>query len=147
MYIPKSAKLSLIANRLIALVLVLLMILMPSLLNWYSCQRPLGLSASLAIAVAFYFCCVPVGAALWDLDRILRNILASRVFVRQNVRIIRRIRWYCMATGLICLPASVFYSPLIFVVVIMGFLSLVISVLSSIMHTAVEIWEENALTI
>ena len=83
----------------------------------------------------------------WNLDRILRNILASRVFIRENVAMIRRIRWYCVAVSLICLPASWFYPPLIFVVVIMGFLALVVSVLGSIMDTAVEIWEENALTI
>ena len=147
MYIPKSAKLSLIANRIIMVILVLLMAFMPWLLRWYSLQRPLSHAAATAIAAAFYICCIPVGAALWDLDQILRNILASQVFIRRNVRLIRRIRWHCMATGLICLPASLCYPPLIFVVVIMVFLSLVISVLGSIMHTAVEIWEENALTI
>lgn len=147
MYIPKSAKLTLIVNRTIGAFLAGLMVFMPALLRWYALQRPLDHAAATAIAVGFYICCFPVSAALLDLDRILRNILASRIFVRENVALIRRIRWYCMAVGLICLPASLFYPPLIFVVVIMGFLSLVVSVLSSIMHTAVEIWEENALTI
>ena len=147
MYIPKSAKLTLIANRAIGAILMLLVVSMPALLRWYALQRPLDHAAATAIAVGFYICCFPVSAALWNLDRILRNILDARVFVRENVEMIRRIRWHCMATGLICLPASFFYPPLIFVVVIMGFLSLVVSVLGSIMHTAVEIWEENALTI
>ena len=147
MYIPKSAKLTLIVNRIIMAILALLLVFMPALLRWYALQRPLSTAASTAIGVAFNICCVPVTAALWNLDRILRNILASQVFIRQNVCLIRRIRWYCLATGLICLPAAFFYPPLIFVVVIMGFLSLVVSVLGSIMHTAVEVWEENALTI
>ncbi len=147
MYISKSVKITLWANRLIALALVLLIILMPQLLDWYSRQRPLGAEAERAISIAFYCCCVPVAAALWDMDGLLRNILASQVFIRANVGIIRRIRWYCMATGLICLPASFFYPPLIFVVVIMGFLSLVVTVLSSVMHAAVVIREENDLTI
>lgn len=147
MYIPKSAKPTLIANRVIGVILMLLVVSMPALLRWYALQRPLDHAAATAIAVGFYICCFPVSAALWNLDRILRNILDARVFIRENVEMIRRIRWYCMATGLICLPASLFYPPLIFVVVIMCFLSLVVSVLGSIMHTAVEIWEENALTI
>ena len=147
MYIPKSAKPALIANRTIMALLMVLMVSMPGLLRWYALQRPLDHAAATAIAVSFYICCFPVSAALWNLDRILRNILASRVFVRENVAMIRRIRWYCVAVSLICLPASWFYPPLIFVVVIMGFLALVVSVLGSIMDTAVEIWEENALTI
>ena len=147
MYIPKSAKPALIANRAIMALLMVLMVSMPGLLRWYALQRPLDHAAATAIAVGFYICCFPVSAALWNLDRILRNILASRVFVRENVAMIRRIRWYCVAVSLICLPASWFYPPLIFVVVIMGFLSLVIAVLCRVMDEAVSLREESDLTI
>ena len=147
MYISKSVKVTLWAGRLIALALVALMFLMPGLLRWYAGLRPLGLAAERAIAIAFYCCCLPVAAALWDMDRLMRNILAQQVFVHRNVAIIRRIRWYCVTTGLICLPAAWFYPPLIFVVIIMGFLSLVVTVLSNVMHAAVVIREENDLTI
>ena len=147
MYISKSVKVTLWAGRLIALALVALMFLMPGLLRWYAGHRPLDLPAERAIAIAFYCCCLPVGAALWDMDRLMRNILDAQVFINRNVTIIRRIRWYCVTTGLICLPAAWFYPPLIFVVVIMGFLSLVVTVLSNVMRAAVEIREENDLTI
>ena len=147
MCVPLSAKITLWANRLISLILVILIFTMPTLLRWYETIRVMGDNVTRVISIAFYCCCVPIGAALWDMDRILRNILAKYVFIRQNVSCIRRIRWYCMATGLICLPAAFFYPPLIFVFVIMGFLSLVVSVLSSIMRVAVAIREENDLTI
>ena len=147
MYIPNSAKITLWINRLIGLALLVLIFTMPRLLDWYETARPLGSHAAQAIRIAFYCCCVPVAAALWDLDRLLRNILLSRVFVSGNVSCIRRIRWYCLATGLICLPAAFFYPPLIFVFVIMVFLSLVVGVLSNVMHAAVALREENDLTV
>ena len=49
--------------------------------------------------------------------------------------------------SLVCLPAAVFYLPLIFLAVIMAFLALVISVVKNVMAAAVELREENELTI
>ena len=147
MYIPVSAKITLWINRLIALALLVLIFTMPDLLRWYETIRLIGSHVSCVISIAFYCCCVPVAAALWDLDRILRNILAAQIFIAGNVACIRRIRWYCLATALICLPAAFSYPPLIFVFVIMIFLALVVSVLASIMHAAVTLREENDLTI
>ncbi len=135
------------ANRTIMLALAVLAASMPPLLRWYAALRPLSVQAAWAVGIAFYCCCVPVAAALWDLDCILRNIMNEKVFVHGNVRLVRRIRWYCLTTGLICLPAACYYLPLIFVVIMMGFLALVVSVLSSVMAAAVEIREENDLMI
>ena len=84
---------------------------------------------------------------MWNLDAILRSILQKNVFAYSVVRCIRRVRWCCLGVSLICLPAAVFYPPLVFMVVIMGFLALVVSVLSSVMQAAVAIREENDLTI
>ncbi|MBQ7801762.1 MAG: DUF2975 domain-containing protein [Oscillospiraceae bacterium] len=147
MSVSISAKLTLWVNRLIALALLALLPLMPRLLDWYQTLRPLGQRSGAAILIGFY-CCVPaVALALWDLDRLLRNILGREVFVRRNVSSIRRIRWCCLAVALICLPAAVFYPPLVFMVVIMTFLTLVVSVVASVLNAAVAIREENDLTI
>ena len=147
MHVSVFAKLTLWVNRTIGVILTVLIFSMPALLRWYETIRVMESGVTTAISIAFYCCCVPVAAALWEMDAILRNILRKEIFVRKNVSCIRRIRWYCMATGLICLPAAFFYPPLVFIFVIMVFLSLVVSVLSSVMHAAVEIREENDLTI
>ena len=147
MKISFSAKLSLWAGRFLALILAALVFLMPRLLDWYQTLRPLGPHGAAAIVIGFY-CCVPaVGLALWNLDRLLRNILRAQVFTGGNVRCISHVRWCCLAVGVICLPAAYFYPPLIFMVIIMAFLTLVISVLRSVMAAAVEIREENDLTV
>lgn len=147
MTISRSTKLTLWANRFLALVVAALVFLMPRLLAYYQALWPLGPQSTAAIEIGFY-CCVPaVGLALWNLDKLLRNILKSQVFTGGNVRCIGAVRWCCLAVGLICLPAAYFYPPLIFMVIIMAFLTLVISVLRSVMAAAVEIREENDLTI
>ena len=116
MRIPKSAKLSLWACRGIDAILLALIVAMPRLLSWYQNLRPLEPDSAAAILVGFY-CCVPaVAIALWNLDGLMRSILKKRVLVWSNVRRISRVRWCCLVVGLVCLPASVFYLPLVFMV-------------------------------
>ena len=93
MYTSISAKVTLWANRIISLILALLIFTMPELLRWYETIRIMEPGVTTAISVAFYCCCIPVAAALWDMDAILRNILRKEIFVRKNVSCIRRIRW------------------------------------------------------
>jgi hypothetical protein len=100
-----------------------------------------------ALTAAFYGCSVFVGLALWNMDCLLRAIADAQVFVRENVRRIGVVRWCCVATCLICIPAAFCYYPLVFLVIIMGFLSLVVSVVCRVMDAAVTIREENDLTV
>ena len=142
-----SAKISLWVNRVIVVALAVLLLTMPRLLEWYRLVRPLDKSAARAIFFGFYTCTPVVFYALWCIDRLLRIIRSDRVFVTSNVRFIRRIRWCCVGVSLICLPAAFFYLPLIFLAVIMGFLALMVSVVKNVMAAAVEIREENDLTV
>lgn len=142
-----STRLTLLFNRVVALLVVALIPLMPSFLRLYSDLRNLDHSQFLSVLIGYY-CCVPVvELALWNLDKLLRNILKEVVFTRENVRCIRIIRWCCAGISLLCLPLAFIYCPLLFMVVIMGFLCLVVSVVVRVMDTAVTIREENDLTI
>ena len=146
-YDQLPAKVTLWANRFIAAVMLALLFLLPTIMDWYSTIRPLSHAAKLALLIAFYCCAVFVMAALWGLDRLLRNILNAQVFIRDNVRCIRLVRLCCAAVCLICIPAAFFYLPLVFFVLIMGFLCLVVGVVCQVMKAAVTIREENDLTI
>lgn len=138
-----SARVTLWVNRLIIAVLFAMLFLLPRMLKRWI----IGPDDNAALLTAFY-CCFPVVLyALLCMDRLMGNILRKEVFVTGNVRLIRHIRWCCVGVSLICLPASVFYLPLLCMVVIMGFLALVISVVKSVMAAAVEIREENDLTV
>ena len=134
-------------TRFIMAFVLLAMPCLPFFLNWYYAQSPLSVQGYNAILIAFYCCVVFVLLALWSMDGLLRNILAGEVFVFDNVRFLRRIRWCCALISLICLPASFFYVPLWIMVIIMAFLSLVVCVVVQVMKAAVAIREENDLTI
>ena len=142
-----SAKSALWCNRVLAICVLYLTARLHVLLDWYLDLRPMGEYGARAIMIGFY-CCVPgVLLALWQLDLLLRNILEGQVFIRANVRCISVVRWCCLAVCLICIPVACFYPPIIFVVLIMAFLALVVSVLTAVMDAAVTIREENDLTI
>jgi hypothetical protein len=142
-----STAVTLWINRAVGALMGVLLFTLPMLLDWYAKYRFLTARGSVALTVAFYSCAVFVFIALWFMDGLLRSILRGEVFVRQNVIRIRRIRFCCGIVGLICLPAALFYAPLIFLAVIMGFLCLAVSVVASVMDAAVAIREENDLTV
>ena len=147
MRLHKSASVTLWVNRIIFLAVVALAILLPQLMGLYISARPLDSDAQKAIFFAYYICLPVVLFALWNVDQLVRRILDGDVFIRNNVRRISRLRWCCLLVSLICLPATFFYMPLLFMVVIMGFLGLVVSVVANVMAAAVEIREENDMTI
>ena len=143
-----TTRLTLFVNRFLTAVMVVLLFALPRILEWYITLRPnLRPSASLAILISFYLCALAVFPALWNLDLLLRNILRRDIFIRRNVSAIRHVRWCCLAVSAICLPAACFYPPLIFMSIIMFFLTLILSVLGAVMAAAVEIREENDLTV
>lgn len=142
-----STKITLWVNRLLAALLVVLVFMMPAILSWYRQFRYLTDGETHAILIAYYCCFLVVEAALWNVDRLLTNILADKVFVWSNVRRIRRIHWCCSGVSMICIPATFAYIPLVFVVLIMAFLALTVSVVARVMEAAVRIREENDLTI
>jgi len=147
MNIERSAKITLWCSRLLAGAICVLLFAMPGLLRWYQTLRSLGSYGAAAIIIGFY-CCAPIVLyALRCIDRLVRNLLKGAVFILENVRLIRRIRWCCAGVSLVCLPAAFFYPPLIFLAVIMAFLALVVSVVKNVMAAAVEIREENDLTV
>ena len=142
-----SAALTLWANRFLMLTVVGLAGAMPRLLRWYTRIRPLRDNTNMALLIAFYLC-VPIALfALYNLEKLLRNILTGEVFIRSNVHCIRRVCGCCLLVSVICLPAAFFYAPLIFFCIVMAFLCPVVNVVRHVFDAAVTIREENDLTI
>ena len=134
-------------TRVIFLVVAVLLFAMPGLVSWYKAFRELGPNSAEAILIGFYCCAPVVFYALWCIERLVSNILKEEVFVHGNVSYLRRLRWCCALVGLICIPAACFYMPLIFLVLIMAFLSLMVNVVCQVFKAAVALREENDLTI
>ena len=143
----KIATVTLWVNRVIIQAVILLLFTLPAIVRWYCSIRQLLWQEQLAIMAAFYLCSIAVFFALWNIDRLLSAILKEQVFIRDNVKRVRRIQCCCGLVSLICIPASIAYMPLIFLVIIMAFLCLCVGVVSCVLDAAVAIREENDLTI
>lgn len=147
MTVRHSAIVTRLCGQLLAAAVAGLCLGLYPLLGWYQTLRPLGLHAAAAIFFGYYLCVPAVLTALWNMDRLLGNILRGRVFVEENVRRIGRVCWCCAAVAVVSLVAGMFYQPLLFLTAIMVFLSLTVSVVRSVMAAAVEMREENDLTV
>lgn len=143
----QPVSLTLWLNRILMTVIIVLSLFLPTLLRWYNGFRPLGPAQNLAVMIAFYLC-VPIAEfALWNLEILLRNISKEQVFVSGNVTTIARVCLCCAVVSIICLGGALFYAPLVFMSLIMGFLCPVVNVVRQVMKAAIEIREENDLTI
>ena len=143
-----SARVTLYACRAVAAVVVVLLAGFPMLIGCYHENfRPLLSKERFTLISAFYACVPAVLIALWNMDRLLRNILKAQLFITKNVSYIRGIRWCCLAVSLICLAATFGFPALLLIAMIMAFLCLSVTVLGQVMKAGVEIREENDLTV
>ncbi len=109
-------------------------------------------SASMTKMVNLFKACFYPSAVLgyitlYSLIRLLLNIGNDTIFVPQNVRYLRRISWCCVAVSVITLIAGFLYLPYLFVSVAAGFVGLMLRVVKNVMENAVQLKEENELTI
>ena len=117
------------------------------ILEWNSISRLL-LPAERTAIITGYYCSLPmILLSLWEVLRILRKIKGGEVFVTENVKSLTILRSCCLGIFAVCLVAGCFFFPLLLVVAIMGFLSLMMQVVKQVMAQAVAIKEENELTI
>lgn len=147
MRIRLSSTVALWLNRVIFLTVIALGVGLPWIADYVINHGYHSVRAATVLVCAYYACCPVVLLALWKLDALLRAILRGDVFTHENVSSIRIIRWCCLGVSLICIPAAFGYFPLWLMAVIMGFLSLAITVLGNVMKAAVAIREENDLTV
>ena len=143
-----SAKVTLWAARGVAVLIAVLLFCFPALVERYHQNfRPLSDAERHSLIGAFYASALMVELAMYHMDRLLRNILRADLFTGENVAHIRMVRWCCFAVSAICLFAFFGFPSMIFISTIMAFLALVVTVVGQVMKAAVEIREENDLTI
>lgn len=142
-----STKITLWIGRLTGLLLVAMIFLLFPVMDWYGKHWDIPEESRWVVAGAYYLCVPAIFTALWSVDRLLCRILRQEVFTVENVACIRRIRWCCAAVGIVCLPAGHWFTPLYFLGVMMLFLAFIVSVVKNVMAAAVELREENDLTV
>lgn len=150
-----SAKISLAVCILSAAVLILWLFTFPKFFNWfYVIYHGLDsannyVNGAVRIVVAVFYCCAPfAGGALYCLIRLLLNIIGDRVFIIENAKYLRYVSWACYGVFVVtAVTGIVKYMPLLIIAFSTGIVGTLLRVVKNIMQSAVEISEENELTI
>ncbi len=143
----KSVKLSKFCVYFYMAVLAAVCVLAPWLFRWLITVRNESVTKLPLFLAAAYTSAVPAACALWELHRMLCNISQGKVFIAQNVSILRRLSWYCIAAGLICLVSTAFYPPFLYISAAAAFIGLILRVVKNVFAEAVRLKAENDYTI
>lgn len=150
----KSVNLSIAVCIILSVILVLLLFFGPTVFEIYMTKYrgflPDGDALNMLKTVffcAFYPSAVFAAAILYSLIGLLLSIKKEEVFISQNVRRLKLVSWCCFIIGAITLVAGMFYMPFLFVALAGFFVGILLRVLKNVMQGAVELREENDLTI
>lgn len=150
----KSVDFSIVVCGLVSLALLGLLFFGPKLF-WLYMTGYRGIAPTSAVlqmlkgvfTCTFYPSAVFAAWILVSLIRLLVNIRNENVFVHENVKLLKVVSWCCVIIGIITLVGGRFYMPFLFVACAGFFVGLLLRVLKNVMQKAVELKEENDLTV
>lgn len=94
------------------------------------------------------YCAAPVAVtALICLDRLLKNIIEDKPFIKANVTLLRIISYCCFAGALVFVYFTTLKPFAVIIVIACAFMGLILRVIKNVFEHAVEIREENDFTI
>ena len=85
--------------------------------------------------------------ALYSLIKLLINIKNDMIFIPFKVSCLRVLSWCCFGVAIITLAGAFYYPTLIIITAAASFMRLILRVVKNVMQAAVELREENDLTI
>ncbi len=97
--------------------------------------------------LCFYPSAVFAAIILYSLLKLLFNIKEEKIFITQNTKYLRTVSWCCFMIAIITFVGGFFYMPFMFVAAAGGFTGMLLRVLKNVMQSAVDLREENDLTI
>lgn len=149
-----SAKISVGICIFFSALLLVWLFTFPAFFNWfyvtYHHLNALNENVKSAIhtVIPAFYCSSPfAGIALYSLIRLLLNILKDETFIKKNVTYIRIVSWCCYAVAIVTAVTGFFYMPLFIITAATGIVGTLLRVVKNLMQSAVELKEENELTI
>ena len=111
-----------------------------------------NIEQNLVFNLGFLGCATFVYLALYGLIRLLLNIKNGKVFIRENVTYLRRISWDCFGVAAVSFIGGLLYKDLpytffLFLALVAASIGLVLRVVKNVMECAVELKDENELTV
>ena len=145
----RSVLLTLVANRVIALLAVILAFILPTLIQrgFFSHRVLINPADVFWLMPIYYSFLVPAGLALFSLDRLLAEIRLEQVFTEKNVRYLRIITWCCFFAGIILIVSGVVSVVFSVLAILAAFFGLILRVVKNLFAAAVALQNESDLTI
>lgn len=84
---------------------------------------------------------------LWKLWKLLGNIKAGRVFVDENVRIMRTVSRCCVAAAVISALSVLYYAPFFVIAMAAAFMALIVRIVRNVFQTAIGMKDELDYTV
>ena len=147
----KSIALSKFSTLAMGVICLVMLFCGPQLVGWamrdYAGPDP-ALPRALLLGMG-YLCGALALATLCQLYRLLGRIGRGAVFVRANVKALRRISWCCAGAAVLCLPAGLWLRlPFVFALGLgAGFMALIVRVIKNAFEQAVSMKDELDFTI
>ena len=141
----KSTKLTLFVTYFFALMLIGLMLFAYPIAK--NVLGPEHRIAYLSAVSAFYICCPAGWLALYKIRKLLKNVLSDTIFTAETVTLLRHLSWCCAFVAAVCTITTYFCHIFFTFTIGAAFMSLILRVLKNVMAKAVEIKEENELTV
>ena len=146
----RSIKTSLFVTYFVAAVLALITLSFPWILKaYFSAFRGIDLPKKVfwALIISFYVSVPFAYLALYQLRKMLLRIRNNNPFCMENVKSLRLISYACLVVAVVCLVGCFQYAPLIFITIAAGFIGVILKAVKNVMEKAVEMREENDLTV
>jgi hypothetical protein len=145
----RSVLLSIVATRLLAGLAIALAIALPFLIStgFFADRATIASENAIFLLPIYYSFCVPVGIALFSLDRLLSATRQDLVFTAANVRRLRIISWCCFGAGVILLVSSLVSVVFFALAILAAFFGVILRTMKNLFATAVALQDESNLTI
>lgn len=150
----KSVLLTQILTILLLIFLVTTLFFIPVIGSWYAAVphatalRPTnGADAEIALNITLYAAEIPALTAAISVWLLLLNITNEKVFVHSNVKLLRILSYCCFSVTLIFIYFSIYTPVSLAIALAAAFMGLILRVLKNVFSQAVELREENDLTV
>ena len=143
----KSLMLSRVMVYIFYAVLIVLCGSLPWLLRWYMDSLGKQESLFLPLMSGLYLSALAAFVALFCLDRLLLNMRQGHVFTSQNVKLLRFLSWSCYVVSLLFFAFCVYYVAGAIIALLAAFAGLIVRVVKNVFAEALELKQENDLTV
>ncbi|MCQ2417346.1 MAG: DUF2975 domain-containing protein [Oscillospiraceae bacterium] len=118
----------------------------PIITEWYdavSAQAPIHVVLNIVLYISAFLGIT----AVWQLFRMLNNITAKKIFVQENLSVLRVISWCCFGVAAIWTMFSFWRLVAVFVAFVAAFAGVILRIMKNLFAIAIEMREENDYTI